>query len=394
MVNFTYNSHTKIVFGKGTQAQTGALLKEQNATKVLVHYGSERIRKTGLLAEVLASLDKEGIAHIELGGVVPNPHLSLVYEGSDLCKKEGVDFILAIGGGSVIDSAKAIALGATYDGDIWDFYEALVVPTTSLPVGAVLTIAAAGSEVSVSSVITDERYGKKRGLKAESTRCRFAVMNPELTLDLPVYETACGCVDILMHTMERYFAKGSTMDITDNIAEALMRTVLVHAQLLTRNPQNYESRAEIMWAGSLSHNDLTGCGAEGDWACHQLGHEISGKYDTPHGASLSAMWGSWARYVYKQNPARFARFAINVLELPEEEDVSKMALAGIEEMEGIFWGLDMPASLEDLGLDLNAVTIAEMTKGCTRDGKRTIGAFRVLGAADIEKIYELANERH
>ncbi|MFV0412778.1 MAG: iron-containing alcohol dehydrogenase [Oscillospiraceae bacterium] len=394
MVNFIYNTPTKVVFGRGVEKQVGELVKAQKATKVLVHYGSERTRESGLLELVANSLKEQGIEYLELGGVVPNPHLSLVREGIRLCRAEGVDFILPVGGGSVIDSGKAIAYGAANEEDVWSFFEGTAVPTAALPVGAVVTLAAAGSEMSDSCVITDEQNGKKYGLNNDLGRCRFAVMNPELTLSVPAYPTACGCADIMMHTLERYFTGEKTMEITDGIAESLLRTVIENSQILTRHPESYEARAEIMWAGALSHNGLTGCGGgRGDWACHQLGHEISAKYNVAHGASLTSIWGCWAQYVYKQNPARFARLAVEVLDLPHEGTEEQLALAAIEEMDGIFWGLDMPTSFKDLGIKPNARDISEMVEGASRAGKRTLGSFRVLGKADMENIYEMASQK-
>lgn len=256
-----------------------------------------------------ASLDDAEVDYIELGGAVPNPRLSLVYEGIELAKKEGVDFILAVGGGSAIDSAKAIGYGVANEGDVWDFYDRKRQATGCLPIGVVLTIAATGSEMSNSSVITKEEGWVKRGYSSDYGRPRFAIMNPELTMTLPDYQTACGCTDILMHTMERYFTNGGNMEITDSIAEGLMRIVIENARILVRDPKNYDARAEVMWAGSLSHNGLTGCGAVvgGDFASHALEHEIGGIYDVAHGAGLAAIWGSWARYVYKDCLPRFEK---------------------------------------------------------------------------------------
>lgn len=371
----------------------GQLVKEQGCHKVLVHFGGESAKKSGLLNRVFASLRDAGIEYVELGGVVPNPHLALVYEGIEMCKKENVDLLLAVGGGSVIDSAKAIAYGAANPSvDVWEYYMGKAVPKAALPVGAVLTIAAAGSEMSNSSVITNEKTHEKRGYGHDILgRCRFAVMNPELTLTLPDYPTACGCADIAMHTLERYFTSEGTMQITDSIAEALLRTVMENARTLTRQPKNYEARAEVMWAGSLSHNGLTGAGGgDGDWATHQLGHELSGLFDLAHGAALTAVWGSWARYVYKKNPARFAGLGINVLELPAEGSVEEVALASIEEMEDFFWGLGLPTSLQEAGLQLDDEKIHELAVRCSRGGKRTIGGFMPLNQQDIEAIYQMA----
>lgn len=390
MVNFTYYTPTKVLFGKDTQAETGKLAKEFGATKVLLHYGSSRVVESGLLASIEASLSAQGIASVTLGGVVPNPHVELVYQGVALCRAEKVDFIIAIGGGSVIDSAKAIAYGVPYDGDVWDFYSGKQAPQAALPLGCVLTVAAAGSEMSNSSVITNEKTGEKRGCNQDISRPKFAVMNPELTLSLPAYPTACGVADILMHTIERYFGAEENMGVTVGMAEALLRTVMLNGRLLTRKPQSYQARAEVMWANSLSHNGLTGCGGTGDWAVHQLGHEISGRYDTAHGASLTAIWASWARYVYKQDPARFAQFAVNVLEIEDTGDDIQVALAGIEEMESYFWALELPTSFADLDIDITEEIAAELAKGCSRNGTRTVGGLQALNEQDMKNIYLMA----
>ena len=310
MHNFQYYTPTKVVFGKGAEMETGSLVKAQNCKKVLIHYGGSSAKKSGLLDRVCESLQAEGIDYVMLGGVVPNPHLSLVKEGIELCKKEGVDFILAVGGGSVIDSSKAIGYGLYNGGDVWDFYDDIRTPEGCTPIGTILTIAAAGSEMSDSSVITNEDGWLKRGYSHDSCRCKFAILNPELTYTLPDYQTQCGCVDILMHTMERYLNHGENMEMTDGISEALMRTVIKSAKILKEDPRNYEARAEVMWAGSLSHNGLTGCGTDGgDWASHQIEHELGGMFDVAHGAGLAAVWGSWARYVHAESIDRFVKFA-------------------------------------------------------------------------------------
>ena len=294
MENFTYYTPTKVVFGKGTENQTGALVKEQHCKKVLIHYGSGSVVRSGLLDRIKTSLDEAAVSYVELGGVVPNPRLSLVYEGIELCKKENVDFILAVGGGSVIDSAKAIGYGVYNGGDVWDFYDFKRQAEGCLPIGAVLTIAAAGSEMSGSSVITKEDGQIKRGYSSNFSRARFAVMNPELTMTLPPYQTASGCVDILMHTMERYFNQCDNMELTDGISESLMRTVMKNAKILKDEPANYDARAEVMWAGSLSHNGLTGCGTDGgDWATHKMEHEVGGLFDVAHGAGLAGQDLYW-----------------------------------------------------------------------------------------------------
>ena len=376
MYNFNYYTPTKVVFGKNTEDKCGELVKEQGCKKVMIHYGSGSVKRTGLLDKVKASLNEAKIDYIELGGAVPNPRLSLVYEGIELAKKEGVDFILAVGGGSAIDSAKAIGYGVANEGDVWDFYDRKRQAAGCLPIGVVLTIAATGSEMSNSSVITKEEGWVKRGYSSDYGRPRFAIMNPELTMTLPDYQTACGCTDILMHTMERYFTNGGNMEITDSISEALMQTVIYNARILMKEPDNYSARAEIMWAGSLSHNGLTGCGTGGgDWACHQLEHELGGVYNVTHGAGLAAIWGSWARYVYEVNPERFAQFATNVFDIPCGTDYKETALAGIEAMENFFRSVEMPTSLHELGLDLTDQQIHDLAFKCSFEDTRTIGVI-------------------
>ena len=392
MLDFTYYTPTKVVFGKHAEEQVGRLTAEQGAKKALVHFGGQSAQKSGLLDRVAESLHAAGVETVLLGGVKPNPRLSLVYEGIDLCRKEGVDFLLAVGGGSVIDSAKAIGYGLANEGDVWDFYEKKRQPSACLPVGVVLTIAAAGSEMSDSSVITKEEGGLKRSVKSDLSRPRFAVMNPELTYTLPPYQTASGCTDILMHTMERYFTprQGQGAEFTDGLAESLLRTVMASARVLRDDPLNYDARAHVMWAGSLSHNGLTGCGTLGDWATHQLEHELGGMFDVAHGAGLAAMWGSWARYVYREDPARFARFARNVMGLCDVGSQEQTALAGIEAFEGFLRDIRMPVNLPQLGLEVTDAQIDELAYKCTFMGKRTIGSFKVLGEEDIKAIYRMA----
>ncbi len=391
MHNFQYYTPTKVVFGKGTENETGKFVKDLGCKKVLVHYGGGSAKKSGLLDKVCRSLQAEGIACVMLGGVVPNPHLSLVRKGIKLCKEEGVDFILAVGGGSVIDSSKAIGYGVANEGDVWDFYDGVREPEACLPIGAVLTIAAAGSEMSNSSVITNEDGWLKRGTNSDVCRCKFAIMDPELTYTLPPYQTQCGCVDIMMHTMERYLNHGENMEITDGISEALLRTVLKNAKILKEDPENYEARAEVMWAGSLSHNGLTGCGTDGgDWASHQIEHEIGGMFDVAHGAGLAAVWGSWARYVYKESIGRFVKLAENVMGVPHGEDDGQTALAGIQAMEGFYRSVGMPVSLKELGVEPTDAQIEEMAEKCTFFGKRTVGCVRKLGKEDIMEIYKMA----
>lgn len=389
MLNFEYNTPTKVVFGKGAEEGTGALVKEQGCKKVLVHFGGKSAKASGLLDRICLSLEKEGISYVTLGSVQPNPRLSKVYEGIELCKKEGVDFLLAVGGGSVIDSAKAIAYGLANEGDVWELYEKKRVPEGCYPVGAVLTIAAAGSEMSNSSVITKEEGWLKRGLNTEYARCKFAIMNPELTYTLPAYQTASGCVDILSHTQERYFTLEEGTELTDEIAEGLMRTVIRNAKLLMTQPEDYTARANVMWASSVSHNGLTGCGTMGDWACHQLEHELGGMFDVAHGAGLAAVYGSWARYVYKVKPERFAKFAEKVFGILEGS-VEEKAVAGIEAMEEFYRSIGMPTNIHELGIALTDEQIEELAEKCTFFGKRKIGAFMPLDKEDIIKIYHMA----
>ena len=391
MLNFEYYTPTRVVFGKNTEDQVGRLVKEQNCKKVLVHYGSQSAVKSGLLDRIYASLKEASIEYVSLGGVVPNPRISNARVGIELCRKEGVDFILAVGGGSVIDSAKAIGYGVACGGDVWDFYSKKRIPTGCLPIGCVLTIAAAGSEMSNSSVLTNEEGWLKRGCNNDLCRCRFAVMNPELTYTLPKYQTASGCVDILMHTMERYFNNNQSMDLTDHLCEALMRTVMMNGRILMQSPENYDARAEIMWAGSLSHNGLMGCGTDGgDWSCHQLEHELGGMFDVAHGAGLAAVWGSWARYVMDANVERFAQFACNVFEIPCGSDLKEAALKGIEAMEQFYRYMEMPTSVSDLGITLTDEQIETLSYKCSFENTRTIGVVKKLNMEDMANIYRMA----
>lgn len=389
MGNFTFYAPTKVYFGKKQEEQVGKILKEEHCHKVLVHYGGQSAKKSGLLDRVCKSLAEHDIPYVTLGGVVPNPQLSKVQEGIDLAKQEGVDYILAVGGGSVIDSSKGIAYGVYNEGNVWDYYARKKKVKGALPVGAIVTIAAAGSEMSNSSVITNEDGWLKRGLNSDYGRCRFAIMNPELTMSLPAYQTASGCTDIILHTMERYFIKQDNMDLTDSFAEGLMRTVIKHTRILMKEPDNYESRAEVMWAGSLSHNDITGSRSFGDWACHQLEHELSGMYKVAYGAGLAAVWGTWARYVYQEQPSRFAQFARNVLDIHMEDDAA-CALAGIEAMEAFYREIGMPTTIHELGVDMSDDDIETLAWKCSFENTRTIGIFKKLDIEDMKTIYRQA----
>lgn len=391
MNNFTYYTPTKVIFGKDTQNQVGALVSQMGYKKVLLHYGGQSAKKSGLLDQIEASLQEYNIHYVSLGGVVPNPRLSLVYKGIELAKQENVDFILAVGGGSVIDSAKAIGYGVANQGDVWDFYDRKRHATACLPIGVVLTIAAAGSEMSDSSVITKEDGGIKRGYSNDICRPKFAIMNPELTLTLPDYQTACGCTDILMHTLERYFPAGDHLELTDTIAESVMKTVMKNAKILKENPKDLKARYEIMWAGSLSHNGLTGCGIIGnDFATHGLEHELSGMFDVAHGAGLAAVWGSWARYVYKDVLPRFVRFAVEVMNVPKEGTDEEIAIKGIEALEEFFREIGMPTSIHELGYDLTPDQVEELAEKfhIAAGGKK--GTAKVLQKPDMLAIYKMA----
>lgn len=393
MRSFEYYTPTKVIFGKDTHLKIGELLKDYNCHKVLIHYGSESAVKSGLIHEISKCLTEAGIDFVTLGGVVPNPRLSKVREGISLCQKESVDFILAVGGGSVIDSAKAIGYGVANPWtDVWNFFLKTEIPNACLPIGAIPTIAASGSEMSGSCVITNEDGWLKRGsTRSDLCRPKFTLMNPRLTYTLPEYQTESGCVDILLHTMERYFVNIETMEITDSISESLMQTVIYNARILLNEPGNYNARAEIMWAGSLSHNGLTGCGNGGnDFATHALEHELGGMYDVAHGAGLAALWGSWARYVYKEIPERFHKFAVRVMGLEDTGDAEEMAMRGIEAMEAFFREIKMPTNLRELGLTPSEEELKELAHKCSLNTGGHKGSAKVLYEADMLAIYEMA----
>ncbi len=394
MINFEYYTPTKIAFGRGVESRTGELARSFGAHKALIHYGGKSALASGLIGRIKASLDAAGVAHVELGGVVPNPHLGKVREGIELAKREGVDFLIAVGGGSVIDSAKAIGYGAAEpDHDVWELYDDAGTrkPAKCLPIGAVLTIAAAGSEMSNSSVITDEKTGLKRSCKSDLSRPRFAVMDPELTVTLPDFQTQSGCADILMHTMERWFNASGTLELTDAIAAGLMKTVMKNARILRDHPDCYEARAEVMWASSLSHNGLTGCGSDGgDWAVHKIEHELGGMFDVTHGAGLAAVWGSWARYVLPECPKRFAEFAVQVMGVAPAESDEATARAGIEAVEAYYRSVGMPTNLRELGVSPTEQQIIRMAESAASVGGGRIGVVRRLDANDIAAIYRAA----
>jgi len=393
MYEFTYCAPTKIFFGENTELKVGEAAISLGCKKVFFHYGGKSAISSRLIERVKTALASAGVEIAELGGVAPNPRLSLVEKGIALCKDFGAQLVLAVGGGSVIDSAKAIALGAVSGGDVWDFYCGLRKAEKTLPVGVVLTLSASGSEMSNSSVITNDRgeQAEKRGLNSEIIRPAFAMLNPALTLTVPAYQTACGCADIFMHTAERYFTGASTMRVTDNLAEALMSSVVASSKTVMNDLSDYSARADLMWAGSVSHNGLTGFGTDGgDWAVHALGHEISALFDTAHGAALTAVWGSWARYVYKENLNRFHRFAVQVMGVRPSGTREELALKGIEAVEEWFASLGLPTSLNELGVNIDDKTIALMAKNCAAHCGGSRGSIKKLYEGDMLAIYSAA----
>ena len=387
---------TRVTLGKGAENSLGKELTIDGAKKVLIHYGSERIVKDGLMKRLTDQLDECGIGYVTLGGVKPNPRVSLVREGIELGRKEGIDYIIAVGGGSVIDSAKAIAYGL-YDkqeGDVWDFYDGTRKPEGAYPIGVVLTLSATGSEMSDSSVITNEDGKMKRGYNSDYCRPRFALLNPELTYTVPPYHTSCGTADMMMHTIERFFHAGKSLELTDNLSIALLKTVVENGVKVLQNPMDYEARKNLMWASSLSHNGLMQEGNEqrGDWACHQMEHELSGMFDVAHGAGLTAIWGTWARYVMLENPERFSKLGAGVFGIKITGSVERDAENAIKAFEDYFREIHMPVSIRELGINLTNKEIEELADNAVFHGKRTLGAFKVLQKEDIAKIYEKASK--
>lgn len=392
MLNFTYFTPTKVIFGKQTQLQTASEIKKLGGSKVFVIYGGGSVVKSGLLAQITKNLEENGLEYITKGGVKPNPRLNFAREAVLESITFGTDFVLAVGGGSVIDTAKAVAHGtANPDIDIWKFWDRSENLTKSLPVGVVLTISAAGSEMSDSAVLTNTEIGRKRGLSTDLNRPKFAIMNPELTYTLPKYQIGCGIVDIMMHTLDRYFTHTKGNQMTDEISEALLRTVIQNGKVAIKDPTNYEAMSEIMWAGSISHNGMTGLGAVTDFAPHQLGHELSAMFDVAHGASLSTIWGAWATYSYIEEPSRFARYAKKVWGITAQDD-EQAAKKAIQATVDYFVSLDMPVKFSDLDIGVQSEDILEkLADSCSYDRGRTIGSFRVCDRDDILEIYKLAN---
>lgn len=387
MNNFTFSQPTQIIFGKDVENQAGQEARKYG-TKVLLHYGGGSIKRSGLYDRVTASLRNAGVEWRELGGVQPNPRLSLVKEGISLSREFGADIILAAGGGSVIDSAKAMAAGVMYDGDVWDFYSGRAFPQEALPVGVVLTISAAGSEASNSSVITNEDGWLKFGLSADCLRPKFSLCNPQLTCTVPPYQTACGIADILAHVMERYFTPQRDVDVTDRMCEAVMIGIMENARKVMTDPSSYEARAEIMWAGTVAHNDIVGVGRSGDWSSHQIEHEISAIYDIPHGAGLAIVFPAWMKHVYKHDIARFKQFAQRVFEIADDfGDDESIATEGIARLESFFSEIGLPVTLSEANIPHDRLD--EMAQKC---GSRSanVGNYAKLTKDTVRQILELA----
>ncbi len=390
MQDFRFCSPTEIIFGKNMQNIAGQETKKYGK-KVLLHYGGGHIKTSGLYQQVVDSLHAESVDFIELGGVMPNPRLSLVREGVALAKENDVDFILAVGGGSVIDSAKAIAIGALYDGDVWDFYTWEAQVTAALPVGVVLTIPAAGSEASTGSVITDWDDNNKRHCDSNLLRPRFAILSPELTFSLPPYQTACGAADIMAHLMERYFTNEPNVELTDRMIEAVMKTVIGATPVVLTEPDNYAARAEIMWAGTIAHNDLLTTGRVGDWGSHMIEHELSAINDIAHGAGLAVIIPAWMQYVFRHDIRRFVQYAVRVWGVEQNFfDPEKTALEGIARTKAYFASIGLPTSLSEIGIGEDA--FAHMAANCRKFDGDTVGNFVKLDPQDIVNVLTIANK--
>lgn len=388
MNNFVYYSPTEILFGKDTESKVGEMLKKYRASKVLLHYGTGSVKRSGLLDRIIQALEAEGMAYTELGGVVPNPRDTLIYEGIDLCKSEGVDFILAIGGGSAIDSAKAIALGVPYTDDFWDFFNGKK-PQEALPVGVVLTIPAAGSEASKYSVITKTDKGIKRGMSSDLIRPKFAIINPELTYTLPMYQTAAGVVDMMSHIFERYLTKTKDVILTDRLSESTLISVIEAMRVVLKEPTNYAARATLSWAGTIAHNDFLGVGREEDWTSHGLEHELSALYDVTHGAGLAVIFPAYMRYVVDEDVQRFRRLAVRVFGIKDKPKKPKIvALKGIDALSAFFREIGMPTTFSEIGAKKEDIDLLLAKLKLNRG--ETFGRFKRLTLEDARHIYQSA----
>ena len=387
MENFNFYSPTYFAFGKGKESEVGALVKRFGGTKVLLHYGGGSVKRNGVFDSVTKSLNEAQIPYIELGGVKPNPRSGLGYEGIELCRKEKINFILAVGGGSTIDSAKALALGVPYDGDFWDFYRKNTTVERALPIGTVLTIAAAGSEGSGDSVITNDENMLKWSASGDALRPKFSVLNPEFTCTLPPYQTACGITDIMIHVCERYFTKTNDVEITDRLCEAVLKTMIEETPKVMNDLTNYQARANIMWAGMVAHNNIVGVGREQDWASHDIEHELSSQYDCAHGAGLAVIAPAWMKYVYKNDINRFAQFAVRVWGCDMNFACPEItALEGINRFELFLKSIGMPVDFAELGA--KEEDIPTMVKRLCK--RVSVGNFVKIGAKEAEAIFRLA----
>lgn len=386
MDNFNFYSPTEFVFGMNRENECGELVKKYGGTKVLIHYGGGSAVRSGLIDRVKASLDAAGIPHVELGGVKPNPHDSLVYKGIEIVRENGIDFILAVGGGSTIDSSKAIAMGVPYKGDFWDFYDGKASAACALPIGVVQTIAAAGSEGSGDSVVTKEDGMLKRGASSEHIRPKFAVQNPALLCTLPAYQTACGITDIMAHVFERYFTNTLEVEITDRLCEAVLLTMVKEGPRAIADPTNYQVRANIMWAGTVAHNGVVGCGRSQDWNSHAIEHELSALYDCAHGAGLAVIMPAWMEYVVDHNVMRFAQMATRVFGCEMNfENPKSTALEGIKAFRRFLHSIGMPINFAELGAKEEDIPkmVEKLNPG---DG----WGFVPLKAKDVTEIYKIA----
>lgn len=388
MNNFTFFSPTYFVFGKDEENNAGKYVKRFGGSKVLIHYGGGSVVRSGLLERVKNSLQEQGIASVELGGVKPNPRSGLVYEGIELCRKENVDFVLAVGGGSTIDSAKAIAAGTVYEGDFWDFYMGKPV-TKALPVGTILTIAAAGSEGSPDSVITKEEGMLKRGASGEAYRPVFSILNPALTQTLPAYQTACGITDIMAHLFERYFTNTRDVEVTDRVIEGLLMTMIHEAPKVIADPNDYQARANIMWAGMIAHNNCCGVGRDQDWASHALEHELSALYDCAHGAGLAVVFPAWMEYTMHHDVMRFAQVASRVWGCPMDfQNPEVTAKAGILAFRNFLKSSGMPQSITEFGGKEEDVSYLAHTAAYGNGNGGRLGSFVSLSEEDMANIYQ------
>lgn len=388
MENFIFQNPTRIIFGKDAENQVGREVSRYGK-KILLHYGGGSIKRSGLYQRVVASLKEAGVEFVELSGVKPNPRLSLVHEGIKICREQETQLILAVGGGSVIDSAKAIAVGVPYNGDVWDFYTGKAVPKETLSIGTILTLPAAGSEASNSAVITNEDGWYKRGLTSDVLYPKFSILNPELAFTLPKYQVACGVSDIMAHLMERYFTNTPHVELTDRLCESTLKTIINNAPLVLEQPDNYDAWAEVMWSGTVAHNNLLNTGRTGDWASHDIEHELSGIYDVAHGAGLAVIFPAWMKYVYKHDLNRFVQYAVRVWNVDHDfRSPERTALEGIKRLEHFYHSIGLATDLKGIGID--ETRLEEMAAKCTNSGQSTVGNFMKLGQTDVLQILKLS----